>query len=247
MSFEQQIRDTFDRYATDTPAPSTTYATVLVGHRRSQRRRLAGALTVGLALAVAVPIAIAWPAPAPVSSDVASPTGFVPGPPRGSLADDAGFLAEVAEVPWGRGPDAIDPAIADRRVLFAGDVPAGRWVRVVAPVQGRWIGVWLTGPAGAEPSSLAPICEPDPVAGWQGVVSFGESRGTLVVLSEPDDAVTVSLRTEIGSDGIARRDYRPVATIDGAAVVELEERMLTTVDVRVTRDGRTVEGWATGG
>ncbi|MEJ7726099.1 MAG: hypothetical protein WKH47_03670 [Actinomycetes bacterium] len=249
MSVEQQLRDTFERYAEKTPAPVDAHATVLRRHRRSQRRRLVGGIAVAAVLALAIPVTLQGLDRSPAGIEIAEPgPEFVPSRPRGSLSTDAKFLADLVAKSWPRAPEDGPAAVTDQHVLFAGDVSAGRWARLVARVDGVWMGLWLAGPTGADAAVLTPMGEADPVQpGWQAFVGYIHPRGVLVVLASEGDVVEVSERTEVGADGVARRTYRQVETADGVAVVELDARTSSSVDLRVSRDGDPAIGGTTGG
>jgi len=248
MSVEQQLRDTFERYAEKSPAPVDAHATVLRRHRRSQRRRLVGGIAVAAVFALAIPVTLQGLDRSPAGIEIAeSGPEFVPSRPRGSLSTDAKFLADLVAKSWPRAPEDGPAAVTDQHVLFAGDVSAGRWARVVARVDGVWMGLWLAGPSGAEAAALTPMADADWVGpGWQAFVGYTHPRGALVVLASEGDVVEVSERTEVGADGVARRTYRQVETADGVAVVELDGRTIWSVDLRVSRDGDPAIGGTTG-
>lgn len=244
MSVEQHLRDTFERHADHAAAPEDMHALVLGQHRRSRRRRLTGtALAVSAALVVGVPVATQVLDDPPAQLDAARPgADFVPGPTRGSLADDAAFLAELVQQPWGRGPDAAQPSTDDKHVLFAGDVPGGRWSWVVAQVDGTWSGVWFVGPVGATADEM----QIDGDANAEGIGATVVTRtdplqaqGPLLVLAEPGDVVEVSEAPEIAADATVTRTYRPVETMEGVAVIAGPDVSAATA-VRVIRGGETV-------
>jgi hypothetical protein len=57
------------------------------------------------------------------------------GPARGSLAGDAAFVEAVRQLSWSDpGARAAAPPPAGSQVLFAGDVPGGRWALVSRPL-----------------------------------------------------------------------------------------------------------------
>jgi hypothetical protein len=225
-----------------------------VGHRvRGSRRRLAGAVAAALCVVgVAVPLARAAPhgplpivtaptttaAPSPVP--VAPPVPVLVGPTRGSLAGDPAFLAAVRQVGWG----ALDaPAPDARDVVFAGDTPDGRVVLLVGTVDGDFRGAWLTGPVGAAPDTLVPHV---PVALGRDrpltLVVGGPGPATLIVVAGRGDGVEVSERLMTGPRGTVGRDYEPVDTVEGVAVVPVRTTTRgTSTSVRVVRQGVVVD------
>lgn len=251
MSVEQQLRDTFESYADRAATPVDVHALVLDRHHRAQRRRLFGtALTVSAVLVVGVPATMLVLDAPPAQVDVSQPgADFVPGPTRGSLADDTAFLADLVQLPWGRGLDAVQPPTSDRHVLFAGDVPGARWAWVVARVGGAWSGVWFAGPAGASAEALEIDGEANPDGIGAQVVtktSPTQQEGPLLVLAEPGDVVEISDAPEIAADGTVTRTYRPVETVDGVAVVSRPGSAYAALGVQVVRDGEPVYRLASG-
>src|SRR4051794_12412153 len=137
--------------ATGRRLPSTAAATIAAAvttARRSRRRRrlqLAAGAVVVLALTVVVPLL-----PRGAAAPTAAPT---PGEPAGFPGGAAGAPAGGGEVLRGpRGPDRPPAREADaRRVVFAGEVPGGRWALLTAGgsrTHPAAVG-WFTGPPGA--------------------------------------------------------------------------------------------------
>jgi DNA-directed RNA polymerase specialized sigma24 family protein len=232
-------------------------------HRRvgSARRRLAGAVAaavcvpgIAVPLARAVPdapaaaVAAASPSPtAPTSSAATSKAPVAPptvpvlvGPPRGSLAGDAAFLAAVRQVGWGA-QEAPPPQ--ERDVVYAGDTPDGRVALVVGTVLEDVRGVWLTGPVGAPPETLRPhvpagLGRNRPLS----LVLGGPGPATLVVVAGRTDRVEVSDRLQTGPRGTVSRSYQPVEAVGGVAVVPVRTTARgTATSVRVLRDGTVVD------
>lgn len=255
MSVELHLRETFEANAERAVAPRSMYAAVLARHQHSQRRRVAASLVgVSAALVLIAPtiaaVDYAAPAQGPMSdSGLAAGDDTEPGPARGSLADDADFIDGVLRAPWGAGPDSLQPPVADRRVVFAGDVLGGRWARVVAKVQGAWMGVWLDGPAEARADELTIVDEPTPVDFTlpQSEYDLSAPGRPLVVLAQPADEVSYSLAPVVAEDGSVARSFVPVATADGIALLSLPAST-GTVAIRVFRSGEAIyEGSAQGG
>lgn len=205
------------RLAVGRPLPPTaaeTIATAVGTARHARRRRglslLAGAATVAV-LAVLVPL-LPQGAPPPAAATVYA------GGPHGSLAGDEDFLRAVRDLP-GLGEENG----YTRRVVFAGDVPGGRWV-LIASGRSRErpaIAAWFAGPSGAPPEQLRLLSarfQPDPA---EPVSLTDPVSGALVVVGAPGDRILVSERPEIAADGILRRDLRAVPTSRGTATVVL--------------------------
>jgi hypothetical protein len=220
---------------------------------RGARRRLVGTFAAGLCvLALAVPLArtAADPGvPVATAGDAAAgpaPTAGPPsvpvlvGPARGPLAGDPAFLDAVRRVSWGA---QEAPAPERRDVVFAGDTPAGRVVLLVGRVEDDVRGVWLTGPVGAAPAALAPHL---PVGLGRNrplsLVLGGPGPATLVVVAGRADRVEVSDRLQTGPRGTVGRDYHPVETVDGVAVVPVRTTARgSATSVRVLRQGVVVD------
>ena len=233
------------------PPPRADLAAVVEHQHRGRRRtqlRVGAAAVAVAAVAVAVPqvldgqpagsVTAVADAPAPEAGTDADGYG---GPTWGSLADDAAFLEAVRRLSWsdpGAGP--ADPPPTGSQVLFAGDVPGGRWALVARPLTvppplldddelERELGTgsvalaWFAGPPGAAPDELrlrsAPVVtEPGlPAALWD------QTGGTLAVVS-PSPAAAARVVDEVGTplaelpltDGLAVQ-----AAPEGTATVEV--------------------------
>ncbi|GAB4081413.1 hypothetical protein [Modestobacter muralis] len=208
------------------------------GERRRSRRRtrlrvLAAVLTLaGLAALVRV---------VPSPGEEAAPVDVFAGPPRGSLAGNAEFLAELQAQGWAGTDLATQPPPADRRVVWAADVDGGRAALVVSGTDQDFAAAWFAGPSGAPPRGMrvqAVQLAPDRTL---PVALAAPVRGALVVVGAPGDQVQVSPRPEITADGSVTRTSAPAATVDGVAVVELPQSTPTdspAVRFSVVRDGR---------
>jgi len=239
---EEQLRATFRRHANDVDTPTDTYDAVLNRYRRVRRLHVLGAAAAaGVLVLVAVPVTQSVLDARPTPGEVAGPVAPYPLPPRGSLADDEEFLAAVVQAPWGRGPDAVNPPLNTRQVVFAGEVAGGRWARVVGQIDGELVGAWFSGPSGAGGDAMTLRSEPHTVAtGPEVFYDYADGAGVLLVLSESGDRVAVSERPDIDATGTVTRDYRSVETIDGVAIVDLPGKWLQALSVRIDRGSGTV-------
>ena len=236
--------ETFDDRAWPRP-PAPVRAT------RHDRRGALRALLVAAALLAFLPVGPPLapdrppaPQPSPVTADVLGR------PTRGSLAGDRGFVDAVRRLPWDdpAATVAAAPPVSARHVVFAGDVPGGRWALVVAyrPSAGPYDraaplgGAWLTGPPGATPGRMTAQWIPHELAAAVPVALLAARTGALVVVAAPGDVVTVSDRPDVGAGGGVARSYRPAAAPDGVAVVALPPSELpysTATAFRVLRHG----------
>ncbi len=196
-----------------------------------------------------------------------APADYVTGPTRGSLADDDTFLDGVRALPWAenspvRAADGTvlyhlpDPPVEARTVVFAGDVPGGRWALVVG---GSSSGVaeagvppdvgpkeplsaaWFTGPPGAAAEQMTLAIEPSSIAADLPVALTDPRSGVLVVVAAPGDAVEVSDRPLVDRDGRTTREWRPVETVAGIAVTRIAPFPRGhdgSTSYRVLRDGQ---------
>ena len=179
---------------------------------------------------------------------------------RGSLAGDAAFLAGLRELPW---TDEVStdfpidmPTVPDsRRVLFAGDVPGGRWGLLVAqpdPVEAsedpgvvtvtdELLMAWFVGPPGAAPEEMSLGSYPYGIAAGTVPALLDPRTGTMIVVGAPGDTVEVSPGVDIDADGQDSRTWIPAEMDEGIGVVQLDPTELpwTWATVfRVQRDGR---------
>ena len=222
------------------------------GGRRRPRRRtvIAGACIVAAVVAVPVLTDRSQPAePLPVASTGEPPPvvavdgsrNVLDRPTLGSLAEDLAFVEGVRALPWSDGqpevlPDGSviermpDPVAEMRHVMFAGDVPGGRWAVVVGPPPDdmgsgggpgtpELMTMVFRGPPGASPAQMTPDAYPNWVpADWTAAV-LDPITGTLLVLPAPGDQVELSERPEIAADGSTSREYRLLDTTDGVAAL----------------------------
>ncbi|MET0764587.1 MAG: hypothetical protein ABWY29_06950 [Blastococcus sp.] len=208
---------------------------------RRRRRRIVTAGIAGVAvLGLAVPSVLdaVTPEDVPVAATgpVAPPDdNLYDGPTRGSLRDDAAFVEAVRALPWPGTTGGPGPGPADRHVVFAGDVPAGRWALVVArPAVGTadaafpgGLGpdlldsMWFTGPPGAPAAQLTPAIDPVIIKPSWPTELLDPATGVLVVVAAVGDEIELSERPEIAADGSVSRDFSTIGTTDGVAVVQL--------------------------
>ncbi len=277
MTGEDELRSGLRTLADRSGPPSTDGPTLArrvlrdSADRRRTRRNVAVGLSCAALLGTAVPFVLDRTPPAAVSASAGATagdsdgavtaTGIVDQPTRGSLSGDTGFVVGVRELPWpdpGPGGGAVVPGPSApppeaRTVVFAGDVPGGRWALVVGrPTNATEVGsrpsgdllaVWFTGPSGAAPGGLTLAGGPSSIpSDWPAALSDPRT-GTLVVVTAPGDVVEVSERPEIASDGSTSRTYRKTRTEDGVAVTRLRPSELSSsggVSFRVHRGDRTV-------
>jgi hypothetical protein len=181
-------------------------------------------------------------------------------PTRGALAGDRAFLAGLARQPWetgaltgGRAPVApVVPEPGTARVLFAGDVPGGRWALLAARRQQVQrpdasaedpLVAWFTGPVGAAPGDMALATAPTPLVPGRSPALVDPRSGALVVVGAPGDVVEVSARDEIDARGGSSRTWTTAGTTDGVSLARLDPVDLPwtwSVAYRVLRDGRVL-------
>jgi hypothetical protein len=236
---------------------------------RRRRRRWLAAVAVGCAAVGVAVVALSGGGGSPTAGgrtsegtgpETSAAVDLADLPTRGSLADDAEFLAGLTELPWSEEgtldyPTDITTAPESRRVLFAGDVPGGRWALLVGRpefvgeaseeprpvITEDWFMAWFTGPPGAEADEMSLASYPYGLV-YDHVPAFLDPRsGTLVVLAAPGDSVEVSQRPDIDADGRDSRAWVPVDTTDGIGVARLapaEIPWVWSVVYRVHREGR---------
>jgi hypothetical protein len=232
------------------PQPRADLAAVVERRHRARRR---SQLRLGAAGAVVVAAVAGGQALVPdgPSAEPATTVAGAPdvrdlpasdaGPTRGSLAGDAGFVAAVRQLSWSDpGAHAAAPPPAGSQVLFAGDVPGGRWAlvsrRLTVPPPlvdddelERELGTgsvalaWFAGPPGAAPDQLRLESAPVVVDPGLPTALWDPATGTLAVVA-PSPAVTARAVDGNGTplaelpldDGLAGR-----AVPEGTATVEV--------------------------
>jgi DNA-directed RNA polymerase specialized sigma24 family protein len=265
------------------PEPEQFAATVVREAAVRRRRRWAGALG-GAGTAVAVTAALVLvpdgrtsppardpgAAPSPPASEPTErwdqPVGGVPesllsGAPRGGLADDPELLEALRGMPWAS-PDFGDLPVPDPdtvEVLFADDVPGGRWVLLSgrANLPGQDVGfpdsppsvqpvtAWFTGPPGAAPDELVMRTYPFP-PGVPAASLVDPLSGTFVVMTDRDAEVQVSRGVDIAADGSMSRTWEALPLDDGVAVGAVPPvgpYVGSSFTLRVQAPGFGFEGW----
>ena len=227
------------RLASGRPLPPDAIETIAAGigaarHVRRRRRlgAAAGVLVAGLLVAL-VPLLPKQPP--------ATPTVFGEAA-RGALTGDRNFVTAMAEAPWPGAPGAAE----SRRVVFADDVPGGRWALVAAGGNRSSPAAiaWFTGPTGASADrmtlSLVRLA-PDPAL----PASLSDpATGALVVVGAPGDRISVSARPEVQADGSLTHSFRAVPTSHGTAVVGMTPvpgAAGGSASLRVERQGRRLD------
>lgn len=255
MSIESQLRvalhDAADDVTTSTP-PDAARAVGMRDRQRRHSRRRNSALAVGLAtvlVAVAVQVGLASLSRAPeVAAPSVPPADIFGVPTRGSLAGDEELLEAIAALPWtapaGSGDLPMpDPPVAERRVVFAGDLPyvgdepGGRWALVVGPntIQptgpeaepsrqtdlgaiSDLAGVWYVGPHGASPEEMAVVTIPRGIVADKPASLYDSVTGRLVVVAAPGDLIETSLRPEVSAQAEVSRTWVDLDALDGPLV-----------------------------
>lgn len=178
---------------------------------------------------------------APVASNFDLPT-------RGSLAADDEWVAGVRALSWVPAdplePDSMhvvpgpeggiemgvspgpDPALEDRKVAFAGDVPGGRVALVLGRLgPGRLSHAWYTGPEGAEPEAMTLATRPWDAPRHGPMALFAkpdpESDTVVVVVGQPDEEFDYLVGREVAASGEVRELWEPVPGKDGAGAMAI--------------------------
>jgi hypothetical protein len=218
--------------------------------RTTQLRVVAAALAVA-AVAVAVPLALGGEPAESVSAVADAPAAGVltdadvyGGRTRGSLAGDAAFVEAARRLSWSDpGAGAGGPPLVGSQVVFAGDVPGGRWALVARPLTAppplvdddeleRELGVgsvalaWFAGPPGASPDGLRLRTAPVVTAAGEPTALWDPATGTLAVVAE---SPAVAARVLDGTG----RPLTDLALPDGLAVGAAPDGT-TTVEVLAT-------------
>ncbi|MGR6963848.1 hypothetical protein ACU610_05230 [Geodermatophilus sp. URMC 61] len=224
---DDELRARLSALADATAPPPRADLTAVVEQRHRARRRTQLRLgAVGLAVVAAVAggrllvpdgpsaepaTAVAdAPASAPLADAGAGGSRTV-----GSLAGDAAFVAAARQLSWGdAGAGAAGPP-QDAQVLFAGDVPGGRWALVSRPLTvppplvdddelERQLGTgsvalaWFAGPPGAAPDELRLRSAPVVVERVLPAALWDPGTGTLAVVA-PSSAVTARVVDDSGT------------------------------------------------
>jgi hypothetical protein len=271
LDLETRLRDQRTR-ADDAPPVPFDLAQRVRERAREQRRRRIALTAAGIAAALvfiglptlasgliggdshgdsAAPPTRSRPAPVPSHLDL---------PTRGSLADDEEWLADVRTLSWlpegfeSYPPEVElhDPAVDDRTVAFAGDVPGGRVALVVARrANNALLQAWFTGPVGASPGQMRLASTPTDASPQQplALVSAPDpdtDDAVVVLVSQPGDEAEVLTGREVTAAGEVRELWEPMQLDEGAGGVALGHPMVMPpgLEVRITRPGRTGEVYA---
>jgi hypothetical protein len=251
VEIEQLLRSNFAERAGVVAVPGPDLHDAVVAGYRRQRRHRAG-IAAGVVAVALLLLAVPWARGLlPTGGDVADrePTPSTRAldlydvPTRGSLAGDAGLVAEITGLSWDDGVprdpgQSVEPPESTRRVLFVGEVADGRvWALVEGTIRGRTVFAWFSGPAdGAMTLAWGPdYAFPDtPLA----LTDTASDPGPLVVVTKPGDEVLV---TPLGTDGTPAEPPRSLETVDGIAVGTVEVPVWPGfVEVQVLRDGEVV-------
>ncbi len=251
---DADVRDALHRLAARAGPPrgvDTAEAAIDLARRRLRSRAAtaAGVLVAALVVVTApalVPDAV--PAPEPTAAGQPTPQAASAAdlPTRGSLAGDEEFLAGVRALPWTTAPGGDDgPPRADRRVVFAGDLPGGRrWVLVAASDGGQLLHTWFGGPAGAAPAELDLLAAPERT-GRVTTFALLDTAGAgplLVVVPRPGDGARYSPGSVRLGDGTLGRTWTELAETDGVLVAEVPEPVYVGSEVvELVREGSTTE------
>jgi hypothetical protein len=252
---ETRLRQGLQAAADDVPPAPYDLADRVRQRARTQRRTRLAAGAVGLVAAVVlvgVPVGAATLLGDRTGGQAAAPSGAaqpeaVPPlaelPTRGSLAGDAAWLAAVRALDWTSADSPAgtpDPAVPDRRVAFAGDVPGAR-VALVLAGDSPPSAAWFVGPEGAAPGQMAPAAPPaetterHPLALMDAPDPAADGP-TLVVVAWPgDDARLLTGRT-VDADGTTTEQWRTVPLTDGAGAIAAPGPATWPVEVQLRVD-----------
>jgi hypothetical protein len=260
----------------DEVAPDSSRDLSAAGLTDLRRRRLRHRAELLAAAAAVVAVLLGAQAGAPhlfggsdrsTAGPSAAPAVDVLGlPARGPLAGDAATLAALVQLPWASdtvradrdpvGSGIPDPPLETRRVLWAGDSPAGLRLAVVAgqnnaqPVErdpdlqtdlgalGSTAVAIFVGPAGAPVDQLRLTGVPYGRMDGRPLALRDDTTGTALVLAAPGDYIEIAQRPEYDADGVESFDFRPVDAPDGAALITAEHGY--AMHYRVWRDGGTI-------
>ena len=268
LDLETRLRDQRTR-AEEIPPASFDLAQRVRERAREQRRRRIALTAAGIAAAlvfVGLPALASGLVDEGSRGESASPPSRRPAvsqnpplddlPTRGSLADDEGWLREVAELSWrspelergiDRGVMLHDPALDTRHVAFAGDVPGGRVALVLGlDLDSRPVHAWFVGPEGADPEEMTLTAIPgestqrQPMALWASPDPTSEDQA-LVVVGLPGDEVDMMTGREVTAAGEVRELWQSIPMEDGVGAVSPERPFAwpPPMDFRVRRDGQT--------
>ena len=271
LDLETRLRDQRTR-ADETPPAPVDLAQRVRERARAQRRRRIALTAAGIAATlvfVGLPTLVSGLVDEGSRGEAASPSrprAFAPShldlPTRGSLAEDEEWLAEVRTLSWlpddfsSYPPEAAetvpDPAVDDRKVVFAGDVPGGRMALVMARLaNGQLVYAWFAGPTKARPADLrlalhpweAPRTEPLALVARPDPAS---DRVALVLVAQPGDTAEVLTGREVDATGATRELWKPMSVEDGVGVMALGTSVVFPpgLELRYRRPGWQAPGFA---
>jgi hypothetical protein len=230
------LPERLDRLAAGRPLPPAAAEAIaaLIGEAQGSRRRRRLRFTAGAAVAA---LLVALTPLLPQGAE--SPPTVYGEPTRGTLAVNEDFVAGMSEAAWPGAPGPTD----SRRVVFADDVPGGRWALVAAGGNRSQPAAiaWFTGPSGASPDEMtlwSVRSGPDPA---MPVSLTDPTTGALVVVGAPGDRITVSARPDVGPDGSVTRSFRTLRAPDGVAVAGLTpvpDATVSAARLQVSRENR---------
>jgi hypothetical protein len=265
-----ELRSWADEGAGDSGRDLSSAAFTALHHRRLRHRAAMLAAAAAAALVVtAVPVGLAHLS-SQSPSRVATPDSTAPAPvdllslpPRGPLAGDTALLEQLTALPWvndaaaaGRDPQSSglpDPPVDNRRVLWAGDVPGGIRMVVVAgsnnavPVEadparqtdagvlGSTAVAVFAGPIGAPPDQLRMITVPSGRMDGEPFAFRDTATGATLVLAAPGDVIEISARPDYAADGSTSRTWSGADAPEGAAAFQIDDG--SALAYRVIRAG----------
>jgi hypothetical protein len=181
-------------------------------------------------------------------------------PTRGSLAGDEEWLADARALSWlPEGAETFppevqlpDPAVEDRKVVFAGDVPGGRVALVMAYTENnRLVQAWFTGPEGARAGQMRLATTPSDASRQEplALVSAPDpdtDEAVVVIVARPGDEAEVLTGRDVTASGEVRELWEPMQLDEGAGGVALGHPMVfpPSLEIRITRPGRAAEVFA---
>jgi hypothetical protein len=244
MNIETRLRAELTAWADELgpdAGPDITAASLTDLHHRRLRHRAAllAAAVVLVLVAVTVPFVLGR---LDDRSAPAAPVSLFDLATRGPLAGDEAFLADAVRLPW----EQLDPPVATRHVVWAGDVPGGqRWVLVAGEDTANPALALFTGPAGAPADRLSLANAPHAQAADEPFAVQDAGTGTLLVVAAPGDRIEVSERAVFEADGTESRSWQDAAGADGVALMKVRPLLAngpTPVAYEVFRNRLGIDG-----
>jgi hypothetical protein len=263
LDLENRLRDQRVRAAEIPPAPFDLAQQVRErahAERRRQVRLAAAAIAAALVFVGLPALASSLTAGGSRSESAAPATSRAPAPShldlptRGSLAGNDDWLAGVRGLSWlpadavARPPDVElpDPAVEERKVVFAGDVPGGRVALVMAQTRiGQPVQAWFAGPERARPADMRLISSPGGASRREPMALLVEpdpesGELVLVLVAHPGDEAEVMTGREVAASGETRELWRHMRLEGGAGALTVGRglTMPPALQVRITRPGQ---------